>query len=123
MALQNSNQYGESWEFGFPDDEAPAIANFFARSAELRYEAEVFAQAQEGEGHTDSVVTSKPDKRKVTGTFTGYIRAGFSGEDIGDSFQFKDRFFIVRNIGIPHRKGEFAEVTLEVESYALIDGA
>lgn len=123
MALVNSNQYGQTYEFGFPDDSAPTITGFVARGAELRFEAEVFAQAQEGEGHTDSIVTSKPDRRKITGTFTGYIHAGFDPGGIGDSFTFLDRFYIVRNVGVPRKKGEFAEVSLEAESYALIEGA
>jgi hypothetical protein len=122
MALLHSNQYGESWEFGFPDDAAPVITGFIARSAELRYEAEVFAQAQEGEGHTDSVVTSKGEVRKITGTFTGYIEAGFDVDTIGDSFTFIGRFFITRNVSVPRRKGEFTEVSLEAESYGLITG-
>lgn len=124
MPLTKSNQYGESWEFGFPDDAAPVITGFIARSAELRYEAEVFAQAQEGEGHTDSIVTSKGENRKITGTFTGYIEAGFDVDTIGDSFHFPPggRFYITRNISVPRRKGEFAEVSLEAESYGLITG-
>lgn len=122
MPLTRSNQYGESWEFGFPEDAAPSITGFVARSAELRYEAEVFAQAQEGEGHTDSIVTSKGDFRKITGTFGGYIEAGFDVDNIGDSFTFLERFFIVRNVGVPRRKGEFVEVSLEAESYGLIEG-
>lgn len=122
MALVESNQYGESWEFGFPDDAAPTIAGFIARSAELRYEAEVFAQAQDGEGHTDSIVTSKGAFRKITATFTGYIEAGFDVDTIGDSFEFPEggRFFITRNVSVPRRKGEFAEVSLEAESYGKI---
>lgn len=123
MALSaNMNQFGESWEFGFPSDAAPTITGFIARSAELRYEAEVFAQAQDGEGHTDSVVTSVGTMRKITGTFTGYIEAGFNVDTIGDSFTFLDppRFFITRNISVPRRKGEFVEVSLEAESYGKI---
>lgn len=116
----NLNQYGEKWEFGFPSDAAPEITGFFARSAELRYEAEVFAQAQDGEGHTDSVVTSAGPMRKVTGTFTGYIEADFNVAGIGDNFEFLGMFFITRNIGVPRRKGEFAEVTLEAEHYGKI---
>lgn len=122
MALVNSNQYGQSYEFGFPDDAAPTISGFVARSAELRYEAEVFQNATEGEGHSDSIVTSKPDKRKITATFTGYIQAGFDPGGISDSFDFLGRFYIVRNVGVPRRKGEFAEVSLEAESYALVTG-
>jgi hypothetical protein len=118
----NLHQFGQTWEFGFPSDDAPPITGFFARSAELRYEAEVFAQAQDGEGHTDSVVTSVGAMRKITGTFTGYIEAGFNVDSIGDSFPFVDRFFITRNVSVPRRKGEFAEVTLEAESYGGITG-
>lgn len=122
MALTKSNQYGQSYEFGFPGsiDEPPTITGFVARAAELRFEAEVFAEAKEGEGHSDSIVTSKPVNRKITATFTGYIITGFHPEDISDSFTFASRFFIVRNVGVPRRKGEFSEVTLEAESYALV---
>lgn len=123
MALStNMNQYGEHWEFGFPSDAAPTITGFIARSAELRYEAEVFAQAQDGEGHTDSIVTSAGPLRKITGTFTGYIEAGFNVDGIGDSFEFPagERFFITRNVSVPRRKGEFVEVSLEAESYGRI---
>lgn len=121
MALSTHvTQHGQSWEFGFPSDGAPDFGgSFFARSAELRYEAEVFAQAQDGEGHTDSVVTSAGPFRKITGTFTGYIQAGFNVDNIADSFDFPaiSRFFITRNVSVPRRKGEFAEVTVEAESY------
>jgi hypothetical protein len=118
-----SNQFGGSYEFGFPSNIAPTINNFFARSCEFRYEAEVFAQAQEGEGHTDSVVTDRPEYRKITATLTGYIAAGFDVSQFQDSFVFPlipGRTFIIRNIGVPRRKGEFAEVTVESESYGLI---
>jgi hypothetical protein len=122
MALIHSNQYGASYDFGFPDDAAPTITGFVARTAELRYEAEVFAQAQEGEGHTDSVVTTQPQIRKITGTFGGYITSGFDPGGISASFLFLGRFFIVRNVSVPRRKGEFVEVSLEAESYGLITG-
>lgn len=123
MALVNSNQYGASYLFGFLSSDAPTITGFVARSAELRYEAETFVQAQDGEGVTESVVTTKPDKRKITATFGGYIISGFDGSGIGDHFTFgtpTSRFYIVRNISVPKRKGEFSEVSVEAESYALI---
>jgi hypothetical protein len=124
MALVNSNQYGQSYLFGFSSTDAPTIAGFVARSAELRYEAETFSQAQDGEGVTESVVTTKPDKRKITATFGGYILSTFNPANIAAGFNFgtPSRFFIVRNVSVPRRKGEFAEVTLEAESYALITG-
>ena len=130
--LTKSTKFGKdpvntNYLFGFPDSAAPTFTTpgFVARSAELRHEAEVFAQAQEGEGHTDCVVTSDGDHRKITGTFTGYILADFNPADIDASFNFDvapgiTRFFITRNISVPRRKGEFAEVTVEAESYGLI---
>ena len=125
MALVNSNQYGQSYLFGFLSSDAPSVTGFVARSAELRYEAETFVQAQDGEGITESVVTTRPTKRKITATFGGYIISGFDGSQLGDSFTFPPstgRFFIVRNVSVPKRKGEFNEVSLEAESYALITG-
>jgi hypothetical protein len=120
MPLVNSNQFGQSYLFGFSSSDAPTITGFVARSAELRYEAETFAQAQDGEGLTESVVTTKPNKRKITATFGGYIITGFDPSSISASFLFLGRFYIVRNVTQPKRKGEFNEVTLEAESYALI---
>lgn len=120
MALVNSNQFGQSYLFGFLSTDAPTITGFVARSAELRFEAETFAQAQDGEGVTESIVTTKPDKRKVTATFGGYIITGFDPTAISASFTFLGKFYIVRNVSQPKRKGEFNEVSLEAESYALI---
>jgi hypothetical protein len=120
MPLVNSNQFGQQYLFGFLSSDAPTIAGFVARSAELRFEAETFAQAQEGEGLTESVVTTKPLKRKVTATFGGYIITGFDPTTLPASFTFLGRFYIIRNVSQPKRKGEFNEVTLEAESYALI---
>jgi hypothetical protein len=120
MALVNSNQYGASYIFGFASSDAPTITGFVARAAELRYEAETFAQAQDGEGVTESIVTTKPDKRKITATFSGYILTGFDPSGIAATFSFLSRFYIVRNVSQPKKKGEFNEVSLEAESYALI---
>jgi hypothetical protein len=120
MPLVNSNQFGQQYLFGFLSSDAPTITGFVARSAELRFEAETFAQAQDGEGLTESVVTTKPNKRKVTASFGGYIITGFDPSNIAASFTFLGRFYIVRNVSQPKRKGEFNEVTLEAESYALI---
>ena len=120
MALVNSNQFGQTYLFGFLSSDAPVITGFVARSAELRFEAETFAQAQDGEGVTESIVTTKPDKRKITATFGGYIISGFDPSSISASFTFLGRFYIVRNISQPKKKGEFNEASLEAESYALI---
>jgi hypothetical protein len=118
MPLVNSNQYGASYLFGFLSSDAPVITGFVARSAELRYEAETFATATDGEGVTEGVVTTKPAKRKITGTFTGYIQTGFNPATISADFMFLGRKYIVRNITQPKRKGEYNEASLEAESYA-----
>ena len=121
MPLNNVNQYGASYSFGFQSSDAPSISGFFARSAELRYEAEVFAQAQDGEGMTESIVTTKPNLRKIVGTFTGYLQDGFDPGGISATFGFAGgRTFIVKNVSQAKRKGEFNEVTIEAESYGLI---
>lgn len=120
MPLVNSNQFGQSYLFGFASTDAPTVTGFVARAAELRYEAETFAVAQDGEGITEAVVTTKPAMRKIVATFSGYILSGFDPSSISASFTFASRFFIVKNVSQPKRKGEFNEVTLEAESYALV---
>lgn len=118
MALVSTNQFGASYKFGFESTDAPTITGFVARAAELRWEAETFAQAMDGEGHTEAIATSKPDKRKITATFSGYILTGFDASTISASFTFQGRFYIVRNVSDPRKKGEFVEASLEAESYA-----
>lgn len=122
MALVSSNQFGQSYKFGFASTDAPTITGFVARSAELSWEAETFSQATDGEGVTDAVVTTTPAKRKITATFTGYILSGFDASAISASFTFQGRFFIVQKIGDPRKKGEFNEVTLEAMSFANVTG-
>lgn len=120
----NSEIHGSQFTFGFQTSDAPVIANFFARKAELTYEPETFVQAQDGEGLTEAIALTKATHRKITGTFTGYIAAGYSGNAVANTFTFVvdgvTRFFIVKSISDPRNKGEFAEVSLTVESYALV---
>jgi len=120
MPLVNSNQYGQQYVFGFLSTDAPTITGFVARTAELRFEAETFVQATDGEGITESVVTTKPNARKITATFGGYIITGFDPTQISATFTFLSKFYIVRNVSQPKRKGEFNEVSLEAESYFLV---
>lgn len=120
--MPNFDLHGATLVYGFLAADAPTIPNFIAFKAELTYEPEVFAQAQDGEGHTLSVAVSKSVFRKITGTFTGYIAANTSGNGIGNTFAFDvngvNRFFIIKSISDPREKGAFAEVSLSVESYA-----
>lgn len=122
--MPNYEIHGASYTFGFTTADAPTIAHFFARKAELTYEPETFVQATDGEGLTEAIALTKATHRKITGTFTGYIEAGYSGNAIANTFNFTidgvSRFFIVKSISDPRNKGEFAEVSLTVESYALV---
>lgn len=119
--MANFELHGETLVYGFLPTDAPNITNFITFKAELTYEPEVYAQAQDGEGHTLSVAVSKAEHRKITGTFTGYIAANTSGNNIGNTFTFDvngvTRFFIIKSISDPREKGAFAEVSLSVESY------
>lgn len=122
--MPNTDIHGSAYVFGFVTADAPTISNFFARKAELTYEPETFVQATDGEGLTEAIALTKATHRKITGTFTGYIAAGYSGNAIANTFSFTvngvPRFFLVKSISDPRNKGEFAEVALTVESYALV---
>lgn len=122
--MPNTDIHGSAYVFGFVTADAPVISNFFARKAELTFEPETFVQAMDGEGLTEAIALTKATHRKITGTFTGYIAAGYSGNAIGNTFSFTvngvSRFFLVKSISDPRNKGEFAEVGLTVESYALV---
>lgn len=119
MALASSTQVGQSYVWGFQDSDAPTIGTgFVPRSAEVKYEPEVYSQATDGEGHTDSVTLSKADHRKWMATFTGYITDQFDPSTFSVSFEWLGRLFIIKGITKPLKKGEYAEVTIETESFA-----
>lgn len=121
MALQSSNQHGASYKWGFEATDAPVITGFVARSAEIRYEPEVMSTATDGEGHVDSVTLSKPDKRKWTGTFTGYITDQWDPAQLAEHFQWENRKWFVGPISEPIKKGEYVEVSLEAHSFANVN--
>lgn len=118
MSLVNSDQYGQSFKFGFLD--GPTISGVFVRSAEIRLEHELFVTGSNIDGHAVALATSKQSKRKIVGTFRGYVSLGFTPNSVGQTFSFDSRNYIVRNISHPINKGEFAEVTIEGESFANI---
>ncbi len=113
--------------FGFKSTDAPTIANFFARGAELKFEPEVFETAMDGEGNVEAIAVTKLDSRKITGSFTGYVPAslGSGGSNaIANAFNFVvnsiTRYFIIKSIGEPRPKGKYVEVSIEVESHSLV---
>jgi hypothetical protein len=69
----NAKQYGQPYNFGLSSYEQSQIDNMVLTSIDYKYESEIFVQAQNGEGITDSVVASQAGSRKITGTFTGYV--------------------------------------------------
>jgi hypothetical protein len=116
MSLVQNNQFGEIYEFGFKAADAPEFSGFVARKAELRYEPKVWAESEDGEGHVDGITTSKPDKRTINGTFTGYITSVFDPSTMAAGFTFKTRYFIIRSVSEPRNKGEYVEVSIEAVS-------
>ena len=124
MALVQTELHGVNYVFGFQDADAPVITNFACRKAELKFAPEKKAEAQNGEGHTESIALSKATCRQVTGTFTGYISAGFSANSIENAFNFEvnevSRYFIVDDISEPRNKGEYVEVSISATSKVLV---
>ena len=119
-SLVSTSQFGSVYDFGFEAADAPVIVGFIARGAETKWGPEVFAEAKDGEGHTDSVTTSLPAKRQIDGSFTGYVNDQFDPSILPAYFTFLDRFFIIKpnGISVPRRKGEYNEITIEATSYA-----
>ena len=121
MPLTNVLQHGAQYAFGLSSSDAPTIAGFKATSAETKYEPEVFVQSQEGEGHTDGVTVSKPDKAMGTITVNGYITDLVAYKGVtGGTFNFDGRKWIIKGISLPRKKGELVEGTVEAVSFALI---
>jgi hypothetical protein len=121
MALVNSNQYGASYVFGVTSADAPAINGAAIRTADVKFEPEVMAQAMDGENHTEAVVVSKPEKRKMTASFTGYCTdasALAAAADFDWDPGSGSRFWIITNGGNNRTKDQFAEVTIEAVSFA-----
>lgn len=118
MALVSTNQHGALYVFGLDDSTAPTISGFKVKSAEITYEPEVMATTVDGEGHVDAVAISKPGKRKWTGRFTGHILTSFNPSTLAEFFQWEGRKWFIKPITVPKNAGQFAEVTIEAESYA-----
>ena len=130
--MANHEVHGNQIVFGFTSANAPSTltaAGLLCRKAELKFEPEVFQEAKDGEGHTESIALSKIAYRALSGSFTGYITTslgtGTGGANaLPNSFNFAingvSRHFIVKGISEPRNKGEFVEVSLDVMSVALV---
>lgn len=123
MPLESATQIGATYVWGFQAADAPNIGpGFVPRRAEIKYEPEVKDMALDGEGHVDSITVSKPDHRKWSTTFTGYITDEFDPNSFPVSFAWLDRTHVLGPITVPKDKGKYAEVTIEAESYAGVTG-
>ncbi len=113
------NKHGNTYEFGIQDSDAPSIAGFAARSADVEYQPEVLETAQDGEGHTDAVAVSKPEKAMATVTVSGYINDinAYRGV-VGGTFSFLSRFWIIGSVTEPRQKGKFVEGSVKATSWA-----
>jgi len=120
---ENVEVLGAQYRFGFQDADAPVIAKFHCRTAELNWEPEAREEAQNGEGHAEAVAVSLATKRMITGSFTGYVDDDFEASDLPNGFNFKGRYYVFQRASDPRRKGVFVEVTIEAISKAGITGS
>lgn len=124
----NAELHGASYAWGFSSSDvpSPAISNFTARSATIKYEPAVISKAIDGEGFAESTARSLTTKRKITGSITGYIPAAAIGSAnaIPQGFLWNlnsvSRACFVLGISEPRVKGDYAEVTIDFESDPLI---
>ena len=116
--LVKNNQFGQTYEFGLNDTDAPTIPGMKVRMLDLTYEPEVNETAQDGEGAVESVTTSKPEKRSIKATATGYISDLTAYRTQTASFTFNGRFYIIGPVKEPRQKGKYVEGSVEAISYA-----
>lgn len=107
--------------FGTVDADMAGISltGFVPRNITFDSEPEVFATATNGEGQVEAVAISVAAKRMVNCSVTGYITSQFTLA-VGTTFTARSRFFIVKKISEPRKKGEYIEVTMDAVSYARI---
>lgn len=117
----NATQQGLSLVWGFGAADAPTItAGFYATGADIKFEPEVFTTSENGEGHVDSVTLSNADKRKITASFTGRIDSSYDPTTLPVSFVWNSRRYFVKSASNPRVKGNYPEVSIETESFALV---
>lgn len=116
-SLVKVNQYGQLWVFGFQAADAPTIANFAAKEAEVTYEPETDVTEMDGEGSVDSLVISKPAYRKATARFTGNILTDFDAESLSESFAWQNRRWFIKPMTVPRTAGAMSRVTIEAVSH------
>jgi hypothetical protein len=90
------------------------------RRLELKYTPEVVAKSQNGEGMTDSVTITKPDRFVMTATASGVINDLATYQNSAASFTFRGRFFLITSKTEPRQKGEYVEASVEAESNYLV---
>lgn len=96
-----------------------SITGFEPRNITFDAEPEVFATATNGEGQVEAVAMSQPAKRMVNCSVTGYITSSFNFT-AQNTFSARSRFFLVKKISEPRKKGEYVEVTIDAQSWVKI---
>lgn len=113
MASNIDPSLTKNLKFGVTDDDAPDLGFLFTTEVNLKYEPEVYVKAPDGEGHSVALARSQP---KATGTVVGYVS---SPEYVMPfSFQYDDLTFICKKASRPQPKGQFMEVTVDVDGFA-----
>ncbi len=96
-----------------------SLTGFEPRNITFDAEPEVFATATNGEGQVEAVAMSLSTKRMINCSVTGYITSSFTFA-VGTTFTARSRFFLVKKISEPRKKGEYVEVTMDAVSYVKI---
>jgi hypothetical protein len=117
----STNAYGATipghYKFGFNSDDAPSIAGVVIRSAEIKWEPPVVAPGFNQYGSVIALATTAPARRKITGTFNGYVKSDFNANLVTSTFTFLTRTYTITHIGDAMRKGEFNEIAIDAESH------
>lgn len=116
---------GTPFFFGTTDVTFPEIPGFYGRvvtTADL--EPEVFEQAKNGDGQTEQVAETNQTNRMLRFQMSGYIDDSYDPNSVPTTGTLTlfgtDYFCFFRKISTPIPKGNYAEVSVDMESFPLI---
>jgi len=110
--MSSATRFGASYEFGLGQFTANGLQ---VHSADIGHEAQVFSEADDGEGHPESVVASDPGSRMIVCRLRGYISdlsayiSSSATFELPASTGLNGKVFIVRSVSEPREKGEIVE--------------
>ena len=94
---------------------ASAVPSMAAHTVVQKIESELFVIAENNDGTPGAIAMANANQRIVTSTLTGYITG--STPTAGGSVTFQALTGTVKNVSDSRKKGEFAEVDVEIECF------